>query len=139
MIASDDAATAMAEAGNDSGCAARISEISPKVMGVEKRISALTIMSAFADPSVGADAWGKLKAAAASSPVVALAVEFMGPGSVAGLNIADDRSQAMCDALCTAGVWTQAQCDTIKGLGLVAQAINVNDVSAALAPGRGVN
>ena len=136
LIESDPQALELAEAGNDTGCAARLSEIAPKVLSAEHRISALTILSAFADPAVGADAWAKLKAAGASNPVVALAVEFMGPGSVAGLNIADDRSQAMCDALRAAGVWTQAQCDTIKGLGLVAAVITAEQVSEVMAPDR---
>lgn len=131
LIESDPEALEMAETGGYADCALWCSAHAPKVLGPEHRISALTILSAFADPAVGADAWAKLKAAGASNSVVALAVEFMGPGSVAGLNIADDRSQAMCDALQVAGVWTQAQCDAIKGMGLIAPTITAGDVQQA--------
>ncbi len=136
LIDSDTQATEMAEAGDDAGCAARCSEIAPKVPGPERYIHGMDLVSAFSDPSVGADAWAKLKAAAGASPVVALAVEYMGPSSVRGLNISDPRSLAMCDSLVESTVWSQEQADGVKGLGMVAQTITADQVSEAMAPDR---
>ena len=136
LIDSDTQATEMAQVGNDAGCAARCSEIAPKVPGPERYIHGMDLVSAFADPAVGADAWAKLKAAAGANPVVALAVEYMGPSSVRGLNISDERSLAMCDALKQSGVWTQAQADGVKALGMVPQTITADEVSEAMASDR---
>ena len=136
LIESDPEALELAQVGNDSGCAERLAEIAPKVIGPDKFIHGMDLVSAFADPAVGADAWAKLKAAGPANPVVALAVEYMGPSSVRGLNIADQRSLAMCDQLRQLGVWNQAQCDGVKALGMVAQTITADQVSEAMAPDR---
>lgn len=136
LIESDPEALEMAEAGNDTGCAARLSEIAPKVPAAERYIHAMDIMSAFADPTIGADAWDKLVAASANSGVIAIAVSYMKPDSQRGLNIADSRSQAMCNQLQQLRVWTTQQRDTIKDLRLVSQIITPDQVSEAMAPTR---
>lgn len=136
LIDGDETAKAFAEGGNDSACAARLSEIAPAVIGSERRINGLDIVAAFADPAAGAAAWFKLKEAAKTSPIVAMAVEWMGAGSVHGLDIADARTLAMCDQLTAAGVWTEAERDGVKSLAIIPQTITTADVSDAMTPRR---
>lgn len=133
LIASDEEAANLAKIGDDAGCAKRLSEIAPAVPSTgQKRINGLSLVAAFADPIAGATCWEKLKAAAVGNAVCRVAVDWMGPGSVTGLDIADPRTLAMCDQLVTLGVWTQAEADVVKGMALERPSITAAQVSDAL-------
>ena len=135
LIEGDPEAKAFADAGNDTACAARCSAIAPKVVGGERLVNKLSIIGAFADPAAGYAAIAKLEAAAGSNPVLALALEFMGPTAPRGVDVAHASTRAMLDALGASNVLTSDEVATIKSMGEVAQSVSANDVAAALRGG----
>ena len=98
-------------------------------------VNKLSIIGAFADPADGYKALAKLEAAAGGNPVLALALEFMGPNAPRGVDVAHASTRAMLDGLGAAKVLTSEEVATIKGLGEVAQSFSANDVAVALRGG----
>lgn len=79
LINNDPQAKAYFDAGNDSACAVRCSEIAPPVL-VELRLSRMGVRSLYADPLDGQTVLATLDAVAKQNPIIADIASFMGPG-----------------------------------------------------------
>lgn len=127
LIFADATAKALADAGNDTAAAERVSEIAPKEP-VSTLITERTVFAAFADPAEGETVLQSLEAAAQSNAVIARAIQWLKPGE-GGLDIGHPSARAMLDSLQQAGVLTASQVTTIKALGEQSPRITPDDVS----------
>lgn len=127
LINGDPAAKALADAGDDSGCAARVSAIAARVT-VSTLITERTVFAAFTSPFQGEEVLQRLEIAALSNAVVARAIRWLKPGE-GGLDIGHHSTRAMLDALQGAEVLTAEQVMVIKALGEQPQAIHHLDVA----------
>lgn len=79
LIQSDEQASALFAAGDDTGCAVRCSVIAPKVVR-ETRLSRLGVRSLYADPTVGQTVLATIDVVAQSNPIIADVRRFAEPG-----------------------------------------------------------
>ena len=123
---------ALADAGNDSGCAAALVPLLPPVI-VSRDVTAKQIMTAFPTPSQSWDVWTRVKAAATATgapPYLASVVAWLDPsvpnaGLDFGLPIVRDQIQA----LGSAGVITANEVATLLALAEQPYPITGNDIS----------
>jgi hypothetical protein len=138
-ILADADAKARADAGDDSGAAARMAAVLPPIL-TSTSVTTRSVYAAFADPADGRQVVAALKAVAAqdpaanpSAPDVALALEWMQPAN-GGIDLSNASVRAMLDQLAAAGAITAAQAAALKALAERPAAINADAVSRAWAP-----
>jgi hypothetical protein len=131
-VLADPQAAALAAAGNDAGCAARLAAVLPPVPDPGAMVTTRLILKAFADPADGAACLDAFKAAAQANPVYAWVYTFLSP-SEGGVDFGLPQTQAALDGL--PGL-TAAQKATLKALGQRPARVTADDVSRALAPRR---
>jgi hypothetical protein len=128
-ILADAPAKALADAGNDAGCALAIASTLPPTT-IARFADGSTILSAFGDPTAGYAAIQAIQAAAQSNPALAYILPWLSPGAP-GINIGDPATVAMIGALEAAGVLTSAQAWTILAIAHVPATIDPGQVSRA--------
>jgi len=133
LIESDAQAKAAAKRGDDESCAARCSEIAPKVQVPISASQAQYVLSARRK-------WGALKGAVQSTmPQSAresaqTLIDWIERGYSLDFTRAMDTD--ILAAVVTGGVLTRADSDALTAVGLVSQQISARQVSAAMAPKR---
>jgi hypothetical protein len=137
-IAADGQAKALADAGNDAGCAQRLSQILPPTL-VDHWVDEPGIYAAFPDPADGLAVMDGLNAAAAGNPsavppvppnrVVAAALAWLQPQNN-GVNLKNAAVRTMLDQLAAAGAFQQRHADTLKALAQRPTVVDYNRISA---------
>jgi hypothetical protein len=134
-ILADPEAKALADAGNDAGCAARLAAILPPTIG-RRMVDASNILEAFPNPVEGLTVLGTIRAVAAGDSPLAPAIKEVlpwldTPGSP-GLNVGSPSLRAMLDILAGIGALTVDQVAAIKALAPTSPAVVTDgQVSAA--------
>lgn len=129
-IVANPAAKALADAGNDSGCAALIAATLPPVV-IRRMIDYSTILGAFANPTDGMTAIGGLKAAGQGNVAIALMLGWLEPTCFTGLDVGSPAVRGMLDSLVPAQALTAAAAATIKSLAEIPATVTASEVSAA--------
>ena len=133
LIRSDAQASALADAGNDSGCAARCVVIA-SLARVPTVLTSRGLYKAIG-PSVAETVLQKLLAYAnanqAYSKVIARFLGWMEPANE-GADFGDADLLNLAAALLAGGVLTQPEFDALNGISLKPPVITANDVSKAL-------
>lgn len=129
-IADDPTAKQLADAGNDAGCAARMSTVLPPTV-VRRMADWSTIVDAFAGPADAYAAITALKTAGQSDPMVGFFLAWLEPDSPTGLDLGNAAVRAMLDSLATGGAITSPQAAAIKALAEVPTAVDHGRVSDA--------
>ena len=141
VIDAHPAVKAMADAGNDSGCAAALAPLLPPVI-VSRTVTAKEIMTAFTTPAQSWDVWTRVKAAATTTgapPYLASVVAWLDPAiPTAGLDFGLPIVRAQIQALGSAGVITANEVATLLSLAEAPYPITGNDISRIYA-GRRAN
>jgi len=130
LIASDEQASSLAAAGNDTACAVRCCSIADPAP-YSRLIGELGILALFANPVDGATVLGKLNAVSESNPIVAIAVKWIQPGAP-GIDLGHASTRAMLEMLRDADVFTETEYATLKLAGEQQPIITDADVSAAM-------
>lgn len=122
-IDADPQALTLATAGNDAGCAARMSAILPSVVA-SRVVTDMDIPDAIITA---------LETGAGTIPRVA---RFLARLASSGVDIGEARVRTACDKLAAAAVINATQRDTLKDLALQPQTITADMVSLAMLPTR---
>lgn len=129
LIDSDQLATEMATAGNDSGCALRLREIAPK-----QRVQLLLTergLYEYLGPQVAETILQKLEAVGEQNPIVRRALKWLEPAN-GGLDFGSMTTLVMVDQLTQSGVFKVEEQTKINDLSLVNDDISASEVSAAM-------
>ena len=138
IINSNVEAKALADSGNDAGCATAIKDDLPSEVVPESFFTELSILSAFANPMDAEVCLQKLEAVAESNAILKRILKWIAPGAK-GLDFGNASVRGQLDALQAAGVLTETECSTLKSLGERKISITANEVSLAWARYRGEN
>jgi hypothetical protein len=134
LIESDPDATAKAAIGDDSGCAARCSEIAPTI---RQPVDAGKLM----DAMMAAGVWQKLEAAAppgSTDPPASTARTMMTRlNQSRPVDLDNPAVQSIVNDCITHGLMTQGEAQQLNTLGNAAQIISPAQVSEAMRPHRG--
>lgn len=133
-INADPTALSLATAGDDSGCATRLSATLPPTVA-SKFKDGSGLVGAFSNPADGFAAIQALQSASASNPLLAYILPWLAPGSV-GLDMGNPAIRAMLDQLQAASVLTADAVTTLKAIAEVPVAVSAGDVSRVMAPSR---
>jgi hypothetical protein len=128
-IFADPAARALADAGNDAGCAARMAAVLPPA-AVSRLIDETSFFRAFADPTEAETVLQTLEAIGDQNPVVKRFLKFLGPGSY-GLDMGNPMLRAMLDSMVGTTPLTADQVAAVKALAEVPAVVSADDVSRA--------
>jgi hypothetical protein len=129
-ILADAAAKSLADAGNDAGCAARMTEILPPTV-VRRMADWSTIATAFATPSDGVAVVEAIKAAGSANAVVAFFLPWLDSTSPSGLDLGNAAVRGMLDVLAAGGAVSAQAAAAIKGLAEEPTVITPGQVSDA--------
>jgi hypothetical protein len=133
-IQADSQASALAAAGNDAGCAARIAATAAPVL-VSTYVNERGVFAAFADPADAEHVMEALEALAPTNPVIKRALDWMQPNN-GGIDLSFASVRTMLDQMAAGGAITTAQAGTLKALAQQPVNITAADVSRVLAPSR---
>ena len=136
IILNNKTAKMYADAGNDYGCYKEILNDLPKEPVLESFYTELSILSAFENPMDAETCLQKLETVAESNPILKRVLKWIAPGAK-GLDFGNPSVRGQLDALHQAGVLTELELNTLKGLGEQAVVISSDDVSSAWARYRG--
>jgi hypothetical protein len=130
---------ALADAGNDAGCAFALVPLLPTVT-VSRSITLKEIMTAFSTPEAGWSVIARVKAATSSPsapPWLVSALAWLDPATAnAGLDFGQPIVRQQIQALGAAGVLTAAEVATLLGLAEQPYPLKADDVSRIYAPRR---
>ena len=138
-IVADPTSKALADAGNDSGCAAAVAPLLPAILA-PKLVTERGLFDAFPNP---ADAEAILQGLAAvatanpPNPVVARTLRWLSP-DLGGLDMGNPNVRGMIDQLAAQvpTIFTAARVAILKAIPLVPQAVTAADVSRVYAVNR---
>lgn len=131
-IQADAAAKALADSGNDSGCATRMAAVLPPVLA-SYRITDRGIFAAFPDdPDAAEDFMAALEALAPTTPKVKRALAWLEPAN-GGVDLAFASVRSMLDQLASASVLDGPTVSTLKALAERPAVVTASDVSRAWA------
>ncbi len=133
-IESDAEANQMAKVGDDSGCAARMAAILPKVRVSASAKDVMTIAARNGRWGAIALTCHKDDTDFTTRSVCKTFVDWVNSGS--SIDIALGSVQQMIDVLLNASLITSSDISEIESLSWVPQVITANDVSAAMSPRR---
>lgn len=136
-IDADPQARALAGAGDDAGCAARLAAVLPPAVVPDTRVSERTVMAAFADPAEGEAVLQGFAAAADSDAVFRRVLAWLSPEK-GGVDFGNPAARASLDRLGAASpsVFTPARVAALKALAERPAAVSAGDVSRAYLPRR---
>jgi hypothetical protein len=136
-IYADATAKALADAGNDAGCAARMQAILPPTLG-PCYVNERGVFAAIPDPTAAEAFMQGLEAVAAGNPsanppvapnpVIARALKWMATDSI-GIDVSFASVRGMLDQLAAAGALNAASVATIKALAQQPAVVTADDVS----------
>jgi hypothetical protein len=126
----DPEAKAMADAGNDIGCANRISEISAPQVSQFTYVYDRGVIAAFPDPAIGHSFLNGLAVVAEQNPVIGRVLKWLSP-SEGGIDVGNAVVRSQLDYLATLGVpgINADVVGTLKGLAETPVVIPVDQVS----------
>jgi hypothetical protein len=133
-IAADPAAKALADSGDDAGCAARLAAALPPAVATTY-VNERGIFAAFTNPADAEAVMKGLEAVAQSNPVVRRALAWLAPNN-GGIDLGHPGVRAMLDQLRAGGALTPAAVATLKALAERPAAVKADDVSRAWATNR---
>jgi len=131
-IFGDAQAKALADAGNDAGCAVRLSALLPPTVH-PRLVDASNLLAAFPNPADGLAFYNALVTVSAGNPVLTLALQWLNAGTP-GLDVGSPAVRAMLDQLVTANVHadiTAGRVPVVKALAEVPTTIDHGQVSDA--------
>lgn len=136
LIDSDQQASALAAAGDDTACAARCVAIAPKVL-VSTRLGDINIVGLFDNPADGEAVCQTIEAIADINPVVRRAWRWAGPSSP-GIDVGDAKVRLLLVAPTNAGGigLTPEQAAPLLAAAEKPQSITAQDVGYALSTRR---
>ena len=132
VIDANPAVKALADAGNDAGCAFALVPLLPPVT-VSRTVTAKDILTAFATATEGWQVWQKVQAAAAAPgapPYLATVVSWLSPATpFGGIDFGVPLVIAEIQALGMAGVITAAEVASLLALAQQPYPLTANDIS----------
>ena len=133
LIQSDPTALALAKAGNDEECAARLRTIAAPVYS-EAMLTELSFYGLYADPADAETVLKTIETVAASNPFVARLIKWLQPGAP-GVNFGDPRIKAALTAPVVSGGLGLSPdlAAPLLALGVLPPAITAADVDAVRA------
>jgi hypothetical protein len=145
-IEADPTVKALADAGNDAGCAARLAAVLPPAVR-STYVNERAIFAAFPNPADAEAFMQGLEAVAAGqpnatppvpgNPIVKRALDWLAPNN-GGVDVGNPAVRVMLDRMAAGGAITTAAAATVKALAQSPASVSAADVSRVLAPGRGL-